>query len=476
VEHLIYNKMSTKKRIGRSDAPKKALLSFGKLAALLGSKGYTLVTVYCSTDGDVHFLEARTPKIQKTFIISIPPKYKMVTTSDTEHYKTVVITKLPGGIESRQMDYIAEVKGPLLDCDLLSISSTMLCLCKNNNDVEVYKFGVVEDEPEEDENLENLEEGDAVQKIIKAAKKIGKKMGSKKLKIPEEVEPVNESEKAEEVEVEGEEPEIGAEEHEVEEEVEVDEPEVEEAEEEDTTPIELEFKDENGKSFEGGAEIQIGEEEIVIPGADTLEKDIEKIEKVIEKEDTPLPPRHPKDPRRRDNSIPENIEDVDISLGIIYYSVEIGLFNKKVSKSALLQPGTTTSIPITLEEEIMTSYDTIDDNESDIRNVKLDEVIEMAAKLAHKAKEEVEKCRQEELGLKTQILKLSSVLDHCEKLKSKMISKPEKYVDVKPEIERLYKQTKTTLYEMNVEILRNKDRTDEVLAQYQTSLEELLNT
>lgn len=470
--------MSAKKRIGgRSNAPKKAVLSFAKLSALLGSKGYTLVTIYCSKDGDVHFLEARTPKVQKTFIISIPPKYKMSTTTDTEHYKTVTIAKLPGGIESRQMDYIAEVKGPLLECDLLSISSTMLCLCKNNNDVEVYKFGAAEDEPEEEEDLENLEDADAVQKIIKAAKKIGKKMGSKNLKIPEEVEePVHlekaDLEKAEEEEV-GEE--IGNEEEEVEEGENVEEV---VGEEEDVMPIELEFEDEDGKPFEGDVEIQIPEEEIVT-GSDTIEKGLEKIEQVIEKvEDTPLPPKQPKDSRRRDNSIPENIEDVDISLGIIYYSVEIGLFNKKVSKTALqhkLGSGTI-STPITFEEEIMTTYDTIDDNESDIRNVKLDEVTEMAAKLSHKAKEEVEKCKQEELSLKTQILKLSSVLEHCEKLKSKMISKPEKYTDVKPEIERLYKQTKTTLYEMNVEILRNKDRTDEMLAQYQTSLEELLNT
>lgn len=438
--------MSSKKS-GTSE--QRSILSFEKLAVLLKNKEYTLATVYCNVDGDIYFVEARTPKIQKTFVISIPSKYKMKTNSNTDHYKSVVVTKLPGSVENRQLDYITEVKGPLLDCDLLSISSSAMCLCKNNGNTEVYKFGNVANlSDEEEDDIENLTERDPVEKIIHTAKKIDKKLaGDEKLVIEGE-----ESSKEDEEQQDGEYQE--AEIPEGEEHPEVSPPGGETPAEEE---IELEFQDENGKPFEESQEKDVpGDTEPILEVAvqnETLKKEMEEVAA-----------QKPKDTRRRDNSVPESIEDADISLGIIYYVVEIGLFNKKVSAKTAN----------TLENEIINVYDTIDDNEGDIRNAKLDEVTEMAAKLACKAKEEVEKCKREELGLKTQILKLSSVLDHCEKLKAKMAVKPEKYTDVKPEVERLYKQTKSTLYEMNVEILRNKDRTDETLAKYQTSLEELL--
>lgn len=452
---------------GKESKKERASLSFGKLAALLSSKGYILVTIYCGTDGDIYFIETRTPKVQKTFIISIPSKYKMVINSETERYKTVIITKINGGIETRQMEYITEIRGPLLDCDILSISSTLLCLCKNNTEVEIYKFGTTDSPNEIQSDMENLEENtiDPVENILKTAKKIDKKMNEEDTDGEE-----LEGEEGEELEEPLNDP---LEEKSLEKEI-LDEDSPEEQ-------IELEFEDENGNPFDAKKEEveTLMVNEVIIPDVVKKEtKDIkvhfrsESTNLVRENSDNHLIRSTPKDERRRDNSVPENIENVDISLGIIYYSIEIGLFNKKISVKA----SAVSTTQLNFEQEVMTVYDTIDDNESSLRAVKLDEIIEMSAKLALKAKEDVEKCTKEELNIKTQILKLSSVLDHCEKMKLKMETKPEQFTDLKPEIERLYKQTKTTLYEMNVEILRNKDRTDEILSQYQTSLEELLDT
>jgi hypothetical protein len=438
-----------RKKVGNDE--KKAVLSFNKLSSLLSSRNYTLATVYCSGDGYIHFIETRTPKIQKTFIISIPSRYKMVATTESVHYKTVVITKIPGGVESRQLDYIAEVKGPLLECDLLSVSSTALCLCKNNTEIEIYKFGTIEHE--EEEFIENLEDKDPVENLIKSAKKINKKMGGSDLeiegveKIEEEKEEEEKEEKEEEKEEEG-----GGEKEEEEEGGEK----IIEGGEDDVEEVELEFRDENDNLVEEKANLddeKVDISDLPLPENEKLKKEVEEVA------------LKPKDERRRDNSMPEHIEDVDISLGIIYYSIEIGLFNKRISKE---------SIP-TFEDNVITIYDTIDDNESDIRDAKLDEVIEMAAKLSIKAKEEVENSKKEEMNLKTQILKLSAVLKHCEGLKDKITENPDKYTELKPEIERLHKQTKTTLYEINVEILRNKDKINEILTRYQTSLEELLD-
>lgn len=407
--------------MGKESKKEKASLSFGKLATLLSSKGYILVTIYCGTDGNIHFIETRTPKVQKTFIISIPSKYKMVVNSETERYKTVIITKIQGGIETRQIEYITEVKGPLLDCDILSISSTMMCLCKNNTEVEIYKFGVLDSPNEIQEDMGNLEEDsvDPVESILKTAKKIGKKMGE---------EDENEEKEGEALETEN------LEVHpDPDPEVEEDLPENEETE---SSPIELEFEDENGNPFDAKKEEveTLMEHETVIP--EIVKKETKHIRREVISSETTGGEREvivikPKDERRRDNSIPENIENVDISLGIIYYSIEIGLFNKKISAKVRIAP----QKQLNFEEEVMTVYDTIDDNESSLRAVKLDEIIEMSAKLALKAKEDVEKCTKEELNLKTQILKLSSVLDHCEKMRLKMETKPEQFTDLKPEIE-----------------------------------------
>lgn len=456
-----------------------SVLSFGKLSTLLTSKSYTPVAIYADSEGYVHFLEIRTPKIQKTFFISVPEKYKMPCNDDTERYKTVIISRLTSTVESRQIEYISEVKGPLLDCDLLSISSSLMCSCKNNGDMVLFKFGAdttgVADVDDADDLVDDV---DPVEKIIKSAKKITKKLGSEKFILPEpDAEPVvldpeadakepDEDNQAAEPEGDGEDDEEGGAE-------EGEEAEVEAV----VTPIELEFEDENGKPFVGGDAQTLLEDDIVIPEATkVVEKEIEKIETAIERAGISSSSSPPKDARRKDNSVPDNIEDVDITLGIIYYSIEIGLFNKKVSRAQPVHDATTPGPrPVHLEEEITSAYDTIDDNETELRTIKLDEIIEMSAKLTIKAKEEMESCKKEELNLKSQIFKLSSVLDHCEKLRTKTETKPDKFTDIKPELDRLYKQTKTTLYEMNVEILRNKDRADDILNQYQTSLEELLN-
>ena len=50
-----------------------------------------------------------------------------------------------------------------------------------------------------------------------------------------------------------------------------------------------------------------------------------------------------------------------------------------------------------------------------------------------------------------------------------------KFSDLKPEIDRLHNQTKTTLHEINIELLRNKEELDDRIKTIQSSLEELLN-
>ena len=189
--------------------------------------------------------------------------------------------------------------------------------------------------------------------------------------------------------------------------------------------------------------------------------------------ETALEPKKVKIPKRENSNkhtgsvasfVPENLETLDISLGLIYYSIDIDKFYKKANRK------------IDIEEDIISTYDIIDENENDLRSEKADNITELCAKLTLKVKEEVEKYRKEENHLKTQILKLSLVLDNAEKLKGKIDSDgTNKFLDSKPEINKLYNQTKTTFHDINLEILRNKDRIDDFLVQYQSALEEMLN-
>ena len=149
-------------------------LSLNKLQKLLQDNSYTLVALYCENE-QVKFLEVRTPKIQKTFIIALPKKYKLETSSS---YKSIDIyqdEEQSSRQSSRQLEYLTEIKGPLLECDLVSVSSFLLCSYKNNGDFTTFKFG--KNDVEVDVAEENSEDnGDTVNKLIKDVNAISEKV------------------------------------------------------------------------------------------------------------------------------------------------------------------------------------------------------------------------------------------------------------------------------------------------------------
>lgn len=402
-------------------------LSLNKLQKLLHDNSYTLVALYCENQ-HVKFLELRTPRVQKTFIIALPDKYKLQ--AGTSH-KTIDIY----GVEekdSRQLEYLTEIKGPLLDCDLVSVSSFLICSYKNNGEFTTFKFGknnTVDTAEEESEDSE------IVEKLIKEVNAISEKVDPELKIVKTEEEPVEPEEEPEEEEPEDEEI-----------------PEKDEPEKEDQA-VEIVFEDENGKTFDGEAS-GILEGDIVVP--ETALEPVELVE--------PVKKTKHSETNRKANFVPENLEALDLSLGLIYYSIDIDKFYKKANRK------------IDIEEDIINTYDIIDENENDLRSEKADNITELCAKLTLKVKEEIETYKKEENHLKTQILKLSLVLENAEKLKGKIDSdKADKFLDSKPEINKLYNQTKTTFHDINLEILRNKDRIDDFLVQYQSALEEMLN-
>lgn len=403
-------------------------LSLNKLQKLLQDNFYTLVNLYCENE-NVKFLEVRTPRIQKTFIIVLPEKYKL--TYEGNSHKKIDIYHSDEK-DSRQLEYLTDLKGPLLDCDLVSISSFLICVYKNNGDFATFKFGKEEIREIDEES----EDSEIVDRLIKDVNAISEKIDPE-LKIIESGENNHQEENQDEPEdnEQSDLEESGVEDH-----VEPVEP-VEE--------VELVFEDENGTKFAGEAS-GILEENIVVPETALAPKK-KKRTKILEFSN------------RKANFVPENLETLDLTLGIIYFSIDVDKFYKKVNRQ------------IDIEEDIINVYDIIDENENDLRAEKADNIMELCAKLTLKVKEEVEKYKKEEDHLKNQILKLSLILDNTEKLKKKIDGDEKKFLDSKNEIYKLYNQTKTTFHDINLEILRNKDRIDDFLVQYHSALEEMLN-
>lgn len=422
------------------------ILSFNKFQELLSKNGYAVVSVY-EAKKRIIFLELRTPRLQRSFILYIPKKYKMKSKND--RFKTFKIRKCSTAEDI--LSYLSEIKGSLLDCDLISISNEFLCLQRNNGDVITHCFG------EENTKLVDFADQSPIDKLIDEGKKMEKLLQDED----------NEEEGGE---------------------IEIDEKKVglndeNEDEEEDEEVLDLnededegDLKNDNEKNEGDGEdedeelldlnEVEEDKEVLETSGKKGKKKEIELEFETPDAEDVYITPKakNVSLQSRFDNSIPSNIEDSNINIGLIYYSVDLSLFYKKIKDS------------VAFEKEILAVYDALDDNEIEIRDIKIDEITELSNKLVKKAKDVSNECKKKSLELKSQILRLSETLDKTEKLKDKIALNTKKFANSKPDVDRLHNQTKTALHDINTEIIRKRESTNDVLEIIRISLEELLET
>jgi len=310
---------------------------------------------------------------------------------------------------TRQAEYMNDVKG-LLECDLLSISSSSVCMLRNNGTFECYV--IREDEERDYEEFDDLdqEEADAIEEIEKAAEKVFKKVDPATVmtKIPTDI--VYENEAGDEDE-------------------EVDIKELENADN-----IE---KLENADTEE--------KEELIFDEGETSSL-FEQETEYIEHETT------------RDNSLPTNLEDDEVQLGLIYVLIDLSTFFKKVS---------------TLENDILDYYDQLEENEVEMRDTRMVTIKDLSNRLEVTTSERLTKIKEEELALKSQLLRLTLVLSQTEKLKTRT-NDPKKFSEIIPEIDAIYHRTRKTIHDLNIQLLRLRDEADEMLTAYQSFLEELL--
>ena len=106
-------------------------LSLDKFISFLERYSYILIAVYCE-EKNIQFVECRTPRQQKTFIVYLPEKYIMVVPSESlasaktlERLNISSTNALP---LSQQIEFMSDMKGVLLECDLVDISRDAGCI------------------------------------------------------------------------------------------------------------------------------------------------------------------------------------------------------------------------------------------------------------------------------------------------------------------------------------------------------------
>lgn len=260
-----------------SSAAKRVTVSISKLAEFLTKRLYTIIAVYVCEDS-IRFVEAKTAKYQKSFMIYISKKYKMV---PGDSHKKVIIS-LSNGDSSRQLEYLDKLKGSFIECDLTSVSSRFVCVYRNNGSLEMYFIGTKQDI--EDDSMEIVKET-PIQKVIKDASDVFESL-TETLTIPD----ISEGGNLEENEME---------EGDSEEDISKDSVSTKDEH------IELEFEDADGESVSDMAEF-IEPPPFRESNITEKSKDIKSIHDI-------------------------DMEDEDIVLGIIYHTIDLLIFYKSIN-------------------------------------------------------------------------------------------------------------------------------------------------
>ena len=442
----------------------KTRLSLSKLIDFLNKYDYILSSVYCVSSNNVVFVECRSPIQQKTFFIHIPSKYLMEV--DESHSVKKIHLKEIENNSSRQFNYISDIRGPLLDCDLVSISSSNICAYKNSgkaffyeridpNDIKIDSEERNTDEPEDE--ITGLErQTEKVLEKIRPGKRLPKPKRRKKKRRceqPKESKEENISNEDEEKEPEKNISTNEDEENTSEGEENVTTEEEENTEEEDEEGVEIVFQDAEGESLDNVKEF-ISVDNPNEKSSQNLEDSLERM-KIKLQTSSKIQENY----TTHDNTIPPELEDSDIVLGIVYYLIDIGPFYGKIQD---------------FEKTIIKVYEQIDDNILDVRNSKFSNIKELTTKFLTRGEERLTKINEDEKNIKKSLIRLTIILSQTGELKTKIKDKPEKFKEEITNIDRIYNQTRKSIFELNMDLLRLQDDADELLSNYQDSLEELM--
>lgn len=396
----------------------KIKLSSNLFLKFLADNHCAVSTVYCIKTSDkipqVCFVECRTPKQQKTFLVRVPEKYILNWKGET---KVVYIKKDSEDLQGRQLQYLSSIRGPLLECDLIAISSTSLCWYRNSDESSNYELVDGEEsdseEPEEDDVITDLEKG---------ASKVLEKVGGSKIPVKEDPDSKDPEDPEDPEDSEDPEDPKG------------------DSEPDSEAKVELVFQDEEGEPIDDIKEFIEPDEEAISKG---LTKAKEQTTSEVEKS-TSLP----------------NLVYSDIVLGIVYPAIDMGSFYRKAK-----QP--------TFEKEIVSFCEQIDKNILQMRQTKLQEIRDLTSSFLTRASSRLKEIEEQEKQIKTALLRLTVLHCQVQVMKNKVETNP-KLQDERSGIEDLDKRIRQTISDLNIDLLRQQDAAEELLLNYHSSISELM--
>lgn len=455
----------------------RAKLSYKKFSKLLTQNGYSISLIYYKANDDtrnVIFFETKLPKSQKNVIVYISPTKYVMSLPKEVQYKTIEIVSVEDErvksaafiLTERSLHYLIGVRGPLIESDMAVVSSNGVCYTKFNGENYCYfmasKVKKIEEDIEEGITSEDGESADEdeIALLEASVKKVAKKEGvqleakiEKEKEVFKEKEDLKTEERVDSVNKEiSEEPKV-----EIESEAKTVEAEIE--------PVELEFVEDS--STEVVVEDESNEEECSLASSSSESEDSKETNPVASKS-VVLSKHSGKQPSEEGIKLSHRTnyvvpEELDVYYGIVYVSIDINTLYKSI---------------VDYESEALSIYEQVEDNEKDMRITRLNTTkknLEIAAKYVDTRVKNIE---LEERGLKYQLLRLTGILHNIDTLKKN------KKIDGKgienvvnsnlSELNKIYDKTRKTVHEVNLQLLKKREEYEEILANYEYSIAELL--
>lgn len=468
-------------------------LSFDKLTKLLSKHNYAISTIYhCAEDGEdnILYVEARLPKTQKGFIIEIPQNYVMILPhSDSRNLPPAIelvdagskkLSDVSNRLTDKSVKYINDARGPLLDIDLVFVSSEGFCYSKFNGRVTCYFFGSNLPENDEDQldeeqiNKKNDPLTLLEEEMLKVAKRNGIRVSQPtpievKNTKKEKVKSIskNKAIKVEEIEIDI-----------------VDEPQSGEPQDEpqsgepptdgdkDDEKVELVFVgdkvDKTGHPTEDGDVAKSSstsakaEDSIDIDDKDGIpsdNEDVEKIGSLVEQSEDPH------NYNERSNCVFP--EEIDVNLGIVYVAISIIDFYHKIDDTKT-----------TIENRVLQNYEKLEDNETDMRRKKIETLKKNMTLAMQHLDLSIKNLTVTERSLKYQLLRMATLLKNAEDLKDNYVKKLTKEGQVVTSqgilaVDSVHHKTRKVAHELNMQLLHKKDEIDDLLLHYETNIAEL---
>ena len=422
----------------------KIRLSVDLFLKFLEKHNYALTSVYCQNK-HIYFAECRTPRQQKTFIIHIPDRYSLILGESSPDIQAIPIKRDLEGLKTRQIKYLSDLRGSLLSCDLVAISGSTLCVHKYNETSELYNLRDEEPDGEGEDEESESESEDIVSELETETTEILDKVdpGSQ---LPKPKIPKSSAKTSESKETETSEPEETSKEEPNKRSKKKSE---ETSKEEPEAKVELIFEDSEGGSVE---DVQ----EFIEP--DELAKNLHDVKEDLESEGLPTEETEEVEYTTHSNDLPPDMEYSDIVLGMVYPMVSLGDFYKKVK---------------TYEKEVISICEQINDNILDIRKVKLQEIKTLSASFLAHAEAKLADIDKKEKELRTSLVRLTIILSQVDVLKKRVLAN-KKLKDEIERVEKIQSQTRQTINELNLDLLRLQDSADELLSNYQASIKGLM--